>query len=422
MKVLLIVLDGLADISHPQLKWKTPLQTARTPVMDRLAEEGSCALMFPLAPGVCPSSELAHWSMFGYPLEEFPGRAYFHALAAGIPLREGDALFMFNLVPVRKEKGEVYVLEADRLHVEKVDEGRAQKLKDSAPQGIKVYYLGGIEFIAVVNKGSPHLRPTDPFLHHLPVAELKVSPGWEEDENTLRTLGLLREFKEKAEEVLTDEGETDVRELGLIMKWPSWAGRVPSFREKYGMKGAAVVSTPCFRGIGMCLGMRVIDVGEKEAGADLNTKLDMAEEWLRGEGDFVFVHTKHADEAAHTGDPSFKVEVIEALDEALAKHYQFMSWENLVTVITTDHSTPTTRDPRVIHGGDPVPVLFHAATLRRDSVRFFDEVSAASGGMGQLNGRDLMPLILYLSRRATFTSWLEVGSQALFLPRYESTE
>jgi pimeloyl-ACP methyl ester carboxylesterase len=60
------------------------------------------------------------------------------------------------------------------------------------------------------------------------------------------------------------------------------------------------------------------------------------------------------------------------------------------------------RYARVIHGGDPVPVLFHGRTVRRDAVEHFDEVSAAAGGMGQIAGSDLMPVIRYLSRRAGF--------------------
>jgi 2,3-bisphosphoglycerate-independent phosphoglycerate mutase len=40
--------------------------------------------------------------------------------------------------------------------------------------------------------------------------------------------------------------------------------------------------------------------------------------------------------------------------------------------------------------------------VRRDGLDHFDEVSAVTGSLGQLTGRDLMPLVLYLSRRAPF--------------------
>lgn len=406
MKVVFLVLDGLADISHRELSWRTPLQAASTPALDLLAEEGCCALMYPVAPGVCPSSEVAHWSMFGYSPEEFPGRTYLHALAAGIPCEEGDALFMFNLVPVERRGNALYVRDASGLAVADFCAAWAERLRALAAPAVEIHYMGGIEFIVVVRGGSHRLLPTDPFLHHLPVAPLRAEWGWESDGAVSYTLQALNAFMVATEEALARE-ENGVRgEMGLIMKWPSRAARVEEFEDRHGMKAAAVVSTTCFEGMGKLLGMRVVCAGEEGAEGDLIAKLEAAEDLLAQGYEFVFVHSKHADEAAHTGDTGAKVGVIEGFDRALGSLPHLFDDPDLLAVITADHSTPTTRDPRVIHGGDPVPVLFHGVTVRRDGLCAFDEVSAASGGMGQIGGRDLMPLILYLSRRAPFfTGW-----------------
>lgn len=402
MKVLFLVLDGLADVSHSELGWMTPLQAAKTPTLDRLAEEGCCALMYPLGPGVCHSSEVAHWRMLGYRPEEYPGRAYFHALSEGIPCREGDALFMFNLVPVVRREGAVYVAEDGIPDMAEYCSQLAEDLRSCAPSGMELHYLGGIEFLAVVREGSARLLATDPFLRHLPIAEPAPEPGWEGDEDTSRTVRVLRDFKEKAERTVAEKLGPRGWEAGLMMKWPSRAACPLPFEERYGMRAAAVVSTPCFRGLGMFLCMRVVSAGREEAGPDLDDKLGAAAEWFREGGEFAFLHTKFADEAAHAGDPHGKVEVIEAMDSALGSHAEVLLSPEVLTVVTCDHTTPTTQDPRVIHGGDPVPVLFHATTVRRDGVREFNEVSAAAGGMGQLRGEDLMTLVLYLSRRAPF--------------------
>ncbi len=401
MRVLLLVLDGLADISHPQLGWRTPLQAASTTTLDRLAGEGCCALMYPLWPGTCPSSEVAHWSMFGYRLEDFPGRTYLHALSEGIPCEPGDALFMFNLVPVAHKNGHVFVRDESEVDAEEVCARWAERIRGMAPPGMELHYLGGIEFVARVRNGSHRVLTTDPFLHHLPVRRLEAAPGWEEDGKTRRTVEALSDFKEAVEAALAGK-DPEIGEMGLIMKWPSRVCAVPSFAEKYGMRAAAAVSTPCFRGMAELLGMRVYSVVRREAGADLAAKLAAAENWWEEGGDFMFVHTKHPDEAAHTGDPNLKVRVIEALDRALASFRHLLEDEETLTVITADHSTPAVRDRRVIHGGDPVPVLFRGITVRRDNLRAFDEVSAAGGGMGQLRGEDLMRIVLYLSRRAPF--------------------
>jgi 2,3-bisphosphoglycerate-independent phosphoglycerate mutase len=402
MKVLLLVIDGMADVSHPELAWSTPLQAAGTPALDRLAREGCCALMYPLAPGVCPSSEVAHWSMFGYGSEEFPGRAYFHALAAGLPLREGDALFMLNLVPLEKRREGTLVVDHDEALIADICSRHAEGLRKLAPAGMELFYMGGIEFIAVLKGGSSRLRSTDPFLHHLPVEELRPATGWEEDAATVSTTTTLAAFMASAAGWFEEEAACGDSGLGLIMKWPSRAGRVEPLEERHGMRAAAVVSTPCFQGMGAALAMHVEKVSGREAGEDLEAKLKVAGDLLAADREFVFVHTKHADEAAHSGDPSAKAEVIAAMDGALSSAGAMFDDPELLTVITADHSTPTTRDASIIHGGDPVPALFHGRTVRRDGLESFDEVSAARGGMGQVRGGDLMPLILYLSRRARF--------------------
>lgn len=402
LKVLLVVMDGLADVSQPGLGWRTPLQAAETPFMDRLAREGCSALMYPLSPGICPSSEVAHWSIFGYRPQEFPGRAYLHALDAGLPCREGDALFMFNLVPVVEKDGMVFVKDSPGLDMAEICSQKEALLRGCALQGMELFYMGGIEFIAVLRGGSAMVSPTDPFLHHYPVGDIRAVEGWEKDAETAQSVETLRAFVSSAEKALAAESGCGGMRLGLIMKWPSKATKVESFEERYGMRAAAVVSTPCFRGFGKLLSMRVEDVARERAGEDMEQKLSAASELLERGYEFVFLHTKHPDEAAHTGEPGDKMRVIEELDRAFSGASDLLDRRDLLTVITCDHSTPTARDPRLIHGGDPVPVLFHGATVRRDGVDAFDEVRAAGGGMGQLRGGDLMPLVLYLSRRARF--------------------
>jgi 2,3-bisphosphoglycerate-independent phosphoglycerate mutase len=402
VKVLFMVLDGLADISHPELGWMTPLQAAATPNLDRLALEGGCALMYPLGPGICPSSEASHWRMFGYEREELPGRTFLHALDAGLPLEHGDSLFMFNLVPVEHRPEGEFVLDETAVPIEDICAAWADRLGRLAPGNMALHYMGGIEFIAVVKGGSSHVQPTDPFYHHYPIKSLRALEGWEGDESTAETVDTLRRFKETAEDRLEMEAGGWQAPLGLIMKWPSRADEVDSFEQRNGMRAAAVVSTPCFRGMGELLSIRVRNVDEGEAGVELEAKLLAAGELFREGTEFVFVHSKHADEAAHRGDPVNKKDVIEAMDRALSFHGELWEDPDLLAVITADHSTPATYDKRVLHGGDPVPVLFHGRMVRRDGLECFDEVSAASGGMGQLEGKDLMPLMLYLSLRAPF--------------------
>ncbi len=74
-KGLLIILDGLGgDRPVKELGGKTPpLEYAKTPNMDRLAELGILGQQDPIRPGQPAGSDTAHLSIFGYdPLQGLP--------------------------------------------------------------------------------------------------------------------------------------------------------------------------------------------------------------------------------------------------------------------------------------------------------------------------------------------------------------
>src|SRR5712691_3417963 len=81
--IVVFLLDGLADRAHESLGGRSGLEAATTPNLDRLCASGSCGVLYAIGPGRAPSSEVAHWSMFGYRPDEFPGRAVFEALGRG---------------------------------------------------------------------------------------------------------------------------------------------------------------------------------------------------------------------------------------------------------------------------------------------------------------------------------------------------
>src|SRR3954470_15795869 len=103
LPILLVILDGMADRPHHELGGRTPLEAAHTPVMDALAREGQSGFYYPLGPGRIPSTELAHFRIFGYGDHPFPERACLEALGHGGPCAAGD-VFSF-LAPRRVERG-----------------------------------------------------------------------------------------------------------------------------------------------------------------------------------------------------------------------------------------------------------------------------------------------------------------------------
>ncbi|MFC7137842.1 hypothetical protein ACFQRB_18165 [Halobaculum litoreum] len=59
-----------------------------------------------------------------------------------------------------------------------------------------------------------------------------------------------------------------------------------------------------------------------------------------------------------------------------------------MTVVTADHTTPSTED--VVHSGEPVPVTMVAESVRVDGVERAGERPAATGDLLGVGGRDLL--------------------------------
>jgi 2,3-bisphosphoglycerate-independent phosphoglycerate mutase len=52
LKAILFIADGMADRPLKELDWKTPLEAARKPTLNRIAKTGICGIIDPIAPGI----------------------------------------------------------------------------------------------------------------------------------------------------------------------------------------------------------------------------------------------------------------------------------------------------------------------------------------------------------------------------------
>src|SRR5213593_1936038 len=101
MKYAIVIPDGCADEPQDSLGGKTPLQAARLPNMDRIAQTGVVGRANNVPATLTPASDVATLSLFGYdPLQVYTGRAPLETAAMGIPLGPNDWAIRCNLVHV----------------------------------------------------------------------------------------------------------------------------------------------------------------------------------------------------------------------------------------------------------------------------------------------------------------------------------
>src|SRR5216683_4463078 len=104
MKYAIVIPDGCADEAQESLGGKTPLQAARKPNMDRIAQMGMVGRSNNVPQPLTPASDVATLSLFGYdPLVVYTGRAPLETAAMGIKLGPDDWAIRCNLVTIENE-------------------------------------------------------------------------------------------------------------------------------------------------------------------------------------------------------------------------------------------------------------------------------------------------------------------------------
>ncbi len=414
-KVILVILDGLGDEYIPELNG-TPLEYAsnETVTLNKMANEGMCGLVNVIAPGIPPSSDTAHFTIFGYDLsKEYTGRGYFEALGANIPINEGEVALRFNLATVEKSNNLLYIRDrrAGRISGKDAEELVRALQKAISERGIpaEVHHTlehRGVLVIKGEGKLSRCVSDVDPHESNVPV--LKAMPfeeiSGEELEAAKRTARVINEVTKLSYEVLNDHPVNREREeKGLpkaniiLSRGAGIAIKLTTFREKWGMNAAYVAGGPLYKGVAKAVGMKEIYVegATGTVNTNLKGKIDGVLRAIDAGYDFVFLHIKGTDSLSHDKKSREKAEFILKIDKVLDK---LLEIDDVVIAVTGDHST-SSRMGR--HIGLPVPIAFYSkSVIRRNGISKFNEVQCAEkGALGVIKGSDIMPMLLDLSNR-----------------------
>ena len=404
LKAILLIGDGMADRPLKELNWKTPLETAEKPHMDKIARDGICGIMDPLSPGLPPGSDTATLALLGYdPFKVYSGRGALEAIGSGVDVPSGAVAFRCNFATVDDQ---LVILDRRAGRISNED---ASKLAESL-QKVKLKKFENVEFVfkntvqhraVLVLKGrsfSTAVSDSDPEKTGVKVLKVKPTAKTVEAEFTAHVLNeLLRQFHGilKDHPVNKDRVKRGLLPANIVLC--RGAGTIPNVKaisKIYDVKTACVGAVPLVRGVCKAAGMDLINV-KGATGTPQTDYMAKAEATVRilKEYDFVLLHVKATDVASHDGNFKQKIEIIEKIDEMLEYLLNNIDLDSTYIAVTADHTTSClTRD----HEGDPVPLAIFGPHVRKDEVEKYDERSCARGGLNRIRGRDLMPILMNL--------------------------
>lgn len=403
MKCILIILDGLGDRGHKCLGGKTPLQYASTPNMDHIAKLGMNGLYHPYIHGLPIPSEIAHFLMFGYDIEDFPGRGLIEAVGYGIKIKDNNVAILAHICSVERKYNHLVLVE-ERPHLQ--PEISQQLIKaisnfETEDIGIRFYPTKGIDGILVLEGDvSPFITDSNPIYVGRPMIDISPLEPVKREPKAQRTAKALKKYLLWAHKTLSDHPINQKRKEinmppinAVVTQRAGQRRKISAFYQRWGLRGISISSGPVYWGLCQEIGMeisRVKDSGDPEN--DFRNRVLSAKDFLSSY-DFIHVHTKVPDEAAHTRNPWNKVGVIETLDRAMDVIISDIVIDpEVLLIVTSDHSTPSSGS--MIHSGETVPLTFAHRDVRKDDVNHFDEVSCARGALGIIRGKELMYLIL----------------------------
>jgi 2,3-bisphosphoglycerate-independent phosphoglycerate mutase len=406
MKTGYVLLDGCGDRPDPRLNFTTPLEAASTPNLDTIAGSSKLGRVITVGRGVSPESDIAVFNMLGYSFASgYPGRGVVESVGAGLAFKNGNLALRANLASVRG--GLIVDRRAGRNLTQREGKALEKELNEIKLDGAQLVYKSTVSYRGVLvirAKGglSASISNTDPAYSRVRGFGAAVKTRRKErvldcipdaDEPLAKKAArLVNEFTRKARKVLdTSPTNSERRQEGklpancvLLRDAGDHLPDVPSFEEKYGVKGTALVEMPAEVGIAKILGMRMVELKDRN---DMKGKAAVFRREMK-DGTVVYVHIKGPDEFGHDGDAVGKRKSIESIDRDFFSAAADTLSEATLGV-SCDHATPC---KLAMHSSDPVPLLI-TSKGSSDHMRF-TERNAKKGSLGLMAGKDVLARVM----------------------------
>lgn len=397
MKYVIVIPDGCADEPQAGLAGRTPLQAAHTPHMDALAAEGVVGRANHVPAEFTPGSDVANLSLLGYsPREFFTGRAPLEAAAQGIKLGPDDWAIRCNLVTVEDQ----VMRDFTAGHIS-TEEARQLLAAAQAALGSEQWeFYPGVSYRnLLIYRGRSGESPFS--------ADTRTTPPHDLTDRSVRDdyprgpgSDLLVELMSRSIPLFADHPVNRLRrqqgKLPATNIWLWGQGRapaLPSFAERYGIRGAMITSVDLLRGLAVLLGWERIEVpgATDYLDTDYAATGRYAVQALE-QTDLLCVHIEATDEASHEGNCAAKIEALEQIDRHIVGPLrEALRGRPHRMMVSPDHPTPL-RTKTHSHGA--VPFAVAGSGVEPDSARTYDERAAEASSLVFDEGWRLMSWFL----------------------------
>lgn len=413
-----VLLDGVGDLPHPDLKGKTPLESAVTPNLDKLAKNGAIGEVISVGKGIAPESDIAVFNMLGYKFlhDDYVGRGVIEAIGVGTDFKDGDLALRGNFATLNDEgviidrRAGRRIERDDALEIAREIE---QHIKFSVPNTSVVVAptIGHRVTVRIRCDGKPlssDITNTDPAYSR--VAGMGIAKAvtdfmkiekclpLNESPSAILTAKLVNEFTEQSLGIMkrSDVNQRRNRDRKKILSSILLrdAGNsypvVKPINELYSMNFSCIVDMPVELGISEVLKMKAFKAGGL---SDYEEKARVAAKAMETQN-AIYVHLKGPDEFGHDGDAIGKMKNIEEIDRRFfGTLLDNIDTRNVAVVISADHSTPCINKG---HSDDPVPLLVSGDLIKKDGTVRVTENEAKKGSIGLIEGVQVVKTALDL--------------------------
>jgi 2,3-bisphosphoglycerate-independent phosphoglycerate mutase len=396
MKVIILLGDGMSDITYNQLNNKSPLEYAATPNMDFMALHGQVGLAHTIPDGLPPGSDVANLSVFGYdPRSCYTGRSPLEAISMGVTLGSDDVAFRMNLVTLKPQGSSIYMQDFSAGHISTAESRELVETLQHELGNDEIEFHPGVGYrhLMVWRGGKDGMSSTPP--HDISGKSIREYLPTGDGADVLNNIMNHAQMVLHSHPVNIQRKNDGKPEANSVWLWGH--GKIPqieTYSKKFALSGAVISAVDLIKGIGICAGLDIINVEGATGYIDTNYlgKGQAALAALENH-DFVYVHVEAPDEASHAGNMQHKIQAIEDFDrmvvgtvlEGIKKYGEY------AILCMPDHPTPV---QLMTHTSDPVPfVIYRSAAGEGNGADKYSEAQGKATGL-TVEGHALLQMLL----------------------------